>query len=426
MRRFGASPGPSQRFGCLHAGRPKLRRVCGQSGQRELVEIRRLIEGQLFDRVPGGPLRVGGCPRGLPGVEPVPDDGLGVHERLCLVGLRDAAMMSAERFGRQPGHDGLPDPIVRRLDPLSPVTRHDPHEAPRLQIRQAPVDVVARARGVPQDRRGHGAPVRRDELQEVSRLAVEVVDALLDHLLERRPGVENERVRVRLQALGSRASGEVLDEERASARAASDGVGDALRGFVLGAHEVEGETPRVVEPERVDDDAPHVDADEALLEELLQKRAGLGVHASPLAEDEQEPRGVRRSHHLLQQGRAVDVAPVNVVEVQDQSAGAGPAPRAAHAARRTPAGARPAGHRPHGPAAPRSNRPAAGPERDTREPTRPAAGNAASPCCSRAIRQRLSASTTPSIALYATDSRSYAHPRRSPHRSGDIRPSRKC
>ena len=157
--------------------------------------------------------------------------------------------------------------------------------------------------------------MRRDELEQPPRVGIEAAHAPLDHLLERRSGVQEEGVGVRGQALRVHASSEVLDEERASSRSACDGVGHEPCAVVAGAHQVERELPRVFEPERANQDAPDVGALEALLEELLQERARLGVAPLPLPEDEQEARGVRRPHDLGEQGGAVDVAPVHVVEV---------------------------------------------------------------------------------------------------------------
>ena len=171
---------------------------------------------------------------------------------------------------------------------------------------------------MPQDRSRDGPPVSRDELEELSPLRVEAAHALLDDLLERGPGVEDERVRIRRQPLSVRASSQVLDEERATSRAPRDGIGHAFGGFVVAADQIQRETSRILEPERLDEDASDVGAVEALLDEFLEERAGLCVDALALAEDEQEPRRVGRSHDLEKEGRAVDVAPVNVVDVQDR------------------------------------------------------------------------------------------------------------
>ncbi len=225
--------------------------------------------------------------------------------------------MLAKDVGRELGDDGLPDAIVRRLHGLAPVAHRQLHEAPRAQVAQTRIDLGDTARGAPQDRGGQGTSVGRHELEQSPRVGIEALHAPLDHLLERRPGVQQEGVGVRRQALRVHAPGEVLDEERASSRPAGDGVGHALRALVDGTDQVEGELPRLIELERSDEDAPHVGALEALLEQLLQERARLRVPALPLPEDQQEARGVRGTHDLGEQGGAVDVAPVDVVEVQD-------------------------------------------------------------------------------------------------------------
>ena len=317
-RRLRAATGQGEGLRQPHAHPEGLGRPGGQRVERELIEIRGAIERELLDRLRRGALRVGGRPRGLLRVEPVPDDGLGVDHGLRLVRPGEPAMVSAEGFGRELRHDGLPDPIVRRLHRLAAVAHHQAQEATRPQIAEAGIDVVARARGVPQDRRRHRPPVGRDQLEEVACVPVEARHAPLDDLLQGGPCVEDERVGVRRQPLGAHASSEVFDEERAPSRTARDGVGHALRGLVVGAHQIEREPPRVFEPERVHRDGPYVGAVEALLDELLQERAGRGLRALPLAQDEQEPRGAGGSHDLEEQGRAVDVAPLDVVEVQDR------------------------------------------------------------------------------------------------------------
>ena len=337
-------------------------------------------------------------------------------------------MMPAERIGRKQGDDRLPDPIVRRLHRLAAVAHHEVHEATRAEIAEAPRRyrrlALAACRKIEV---ATGRPWVATSSRRSRASRVEAGDALLDHLLER----------------GRRRRGRTRPRSTGGPGPARFGRGPRRRTRCL---PIPGRwrRPRAARlrrwrpSDRARDAArPRARAGSTMMlrTSVPSKPCSRSFFRNGLASASAPCRSPRMSRSRgacggritsEQQGRAVDVAPLHVVEVQDRRTESRQLreQRPQRGERLLPHALRVVDRSDE--AAPRSTRPAGGPGKRQASAQVSGGRGSASPRCSKATRQRLSASTTPSTALYATDSRSYAQPRRITASLRDIRPSRKC
>ena len=157
----------------------------------------------------------------------------------------------------------------------------------------------------------------RDQLEHAACLVVQARDAPVDHRLERGARVGDEGTRVQRQSLRLDAPGQILHEERTPSRASRDRLRYALRPLVR-AEDGQSEAARVVHVERREGDVAQVDSLETVLSQLDEERAVVVFSAIAVAQDDEDRRRSRRARDLAKEHRAVDVAPLHVVEVQDR------------------------------------------------------------------------------------------------------------
>ncbi|MCY1008834.1 hypothetical protein OV079_25410 [Nannocystis pusilla] len=223
-------------------------------------------------------------------------------------------------LGRQGADDQGAAAVVQRLDAGRVVAAAELDQPRGVQAGQAGVDVGRVAEG-PREQAGRQRGAGGGH--QVERGAVargEVVDPRLETCLEGQ-GLGGE--------LGEVGVGELVDQRLEHVRVAAGLVGDR-RGPRLGRQaggDQEGARGRVgvALVEAADVEAGDVELGQhAQLQALElvadQRRAGpLGV----VGDDQQQRRGVGRGQQLGQQAHAVGVAPVEVVEEQDQAAARG-------------------------------------------------------------------------------------------------------
>ena len=308
----------SSRIGAASAPRPALTSAAaraswrarrpaspgaGPEREREAVELGRAVERQRGGGVPGGALGEEGRPRRVAGALVVGGEQLGVGARLLLHG-GEAEVGAAERLRIQALHHQLPDPIVEGLGEVAGAEAPAPDEVLRTQDRERGVggsDAGGAGAGPLLDRpRRH-----RHRLEEAPGVGREAVDPRPEHALQRhaRHGPSG---RDRAHQLG--------DEEGAAVGLPGDGrrqrlvrAGAAEEGAGQGGGLVVGEAAHL------DDLAVHRREGAERAEELA-----LVDLVAPVAGEEQQRGRVGRGEQGGHQLGAVDVAPLEVVEVEDQ------------------------------------------------------------------------------------------------------------
>ena len=158
----------------------------------------------------------------------------------------------------------------------------------------------------------------RDRLQEPPRLARELPDAPPEHLLEGgRPG--------RLEAVGELAPlgqimRELVDEIGAAARFAGDHLDQVLGDVAVLAEEEPCQVAGLLGGQRFDHDLATLGARGLILAGLQQPgQAGVRLTVlAPVAAEEQQGRRIGGTHQVGEEVGAIEVAPVEVVDIQDQ------------------------------------------------------------------------------------------------------------
>jgi hypothetical protein len=243
---------------------------------------------------------------------------LEVRARHRLERARELPVALPEPGRREGRHDRLADPIVRRLDDLVSVAEARAHEPLRAKLADERIQRAPRVARVSHNRHRERAPAHRDHLDEPPRVDREPLEAPADDLLERKRRRRDSRVVRRSRAAARPHSArELLDEERASARFSRDRVGHLHGSGVVGAEQGEGETPRLVGGERPDRMLAHVGAGGPEGGGLEQEGVRLRVLVA-VRHHEQKRRCLGRSHQLEEQRRAVAVAPLHVVDEDDE------------------------------------------------------------------------------------------------------------
>ena len=208
---------------------------------------------------------------------------------------------------------------MAHLDRLAPAAIPAAHEAPRPEAGYELVDSLEDARGVAREGELHGATAHADDLDEATRRGLEHREPLGDHVVERHGAEGRGRICARPFALASRDEGahELLDKEGAPAGLAGDRLRDLEGRRALRVEQRARERPRVVHRERPDREIAHLGRNRPAGAHLEHEGARGRLLVAVGHHDEQRRRE-RGAHGLEQQVDAVGVAPLHVVDPEDQ------------------------------------------------------------------------------------------------------------
>ena len=225
-------------------------------------------------------------------------------------------MVRASDFGRKLCRHRLANTVVGHLDDFAAVAQPAPDEAMRTQQPDelvGPVVDLGRRRS---NRDRNGSAFDRDHLEQASCILRQLPSALAHHLLERHGRQIHGSCRCVGGSRACETARELLDEKRATARLAGDGARDEPRSL-LRSEQREGQPLGVVRRKRADVQLPHRDplrhARPHRTQEVAVRRFVL-----PVAHDEQHSER-RRTKQLEQQRGAVGIAPLCVVDIEDES-----------------------------------------------------------------------------------------------------------
>ena len=161
---------------------------------------------------------------------------------------------------------------------------------------------------------GSGRPPTATILEQAPSVARQAIEPLRDHLSER------ERVEgPTIVAVGEVhiVTHELLDEKRTSPRLARGRAGRSLRHLVGAIEQRQGEPHGVRRVERPHGDVAHLGALGPAIAYLFEKRAGLRLLV-PVSHHVENGRRIRRAHEVEEKRGAVGVAPLRVVDVEDE------------------------------------------------------------------------------------------------------------
>ncbi len=240
----------------------------------------------------------------------MPGEGFGVCVGGRLHHLREPPVVLASRVRRELRDDRLADAVVDRLHDFAPAAHAPAHEVPSLKEVDQLVRRCELCRAAHR-RHGQRAASHGDDLDESSGFLREACQAFGDHLVECDLGVAG------VVMLARRAARELFHEERAPVGLAANRLGHLAGRVVVRGQERERETPGIVGLERPDVDVVRRRARWPSRVELGQKWRRVRVLCA-IGEDEHHRWRVRWAHELEEQGRAVGVAPPDVVEVDHQ------------------------------------------------------------------------------------------------------------
>ena len=274
--------------------------------------------------------------------EEVDRDGLGVGVGAGLQGPGEPLVAVSGSLGGGARQHGVADALVDRLDDVVAVAHPDAHEARSAQERDGPRrrigdDRVTGPRLRASQQHGHRQRTARDrdQLEQRARRLRQARDPPRDDVVEadRRASGIHVAFKVRFERAPRRGAGS--PDSRATAPPPSR----ARRRPPRRAGRAPGASPPPSSSGRtttVRASAPSGHAARSAA------RKGLVVaSSSPVRHEDEQGRGVRRPHELEEQGGAVGVAPVCVVDEDDERLAARRARETARAARRRPAGAAP-------------------------------------------------------------------------------------
>lgn len=243
--------------------------------------------------------------------EHVRREGLEIRALRRLKHGRQPTVVLPQPIPGQKAHDGFTDAVVNRLGDLAVVAEAHPREPLILEERErighASLDLRSRSEG----RDGEGPSRNGHGLGQPARLRREAVKALADHLLE---GDDGERRGRRADPVAM-APHELLDEEGASPRLVHDSKRRPLAKRVRRTEERQRQEVRLAGRQRTHVDLAHVARPAG--RHLHQKRTRVRVFLSRRHHEKQRRR-VRRPHDFDEQRDAVGVAPLNVVDENDE------------------------------------------------------------------------------------------------------------
>lgn len=342
LGRLGAAAGVDQRF----AERLLERRAGGVGLRPELerpaIEPHGPLERQRFDRLGRGALGQLDRARAVPGAEEIAGQRLGAPASVAVEGPGQPAEDIGAPLAGEPGGDHLAQPIVVGLELVVTGAVPAAHQGRGAQERIGGRLVVAEIGGA----RGHGAIHRAaghgQDLQQPARRVGQRGGAGAQQRVERDDGRGGPGPTGPVLA---RRPGQLADEDGTPARLAGHGDGQPVvrgrhageqrarqrRGLGLGQHgQLEGRDPHA--------GAAH-GAERG--QRQAQASAGVGLVAA-VGDDEQERRRRGGREQLDEQRPAVGVAPLQVVDDEDER------PVAPHAGQHL--AQRPPGPAPPGPA----------------------------------------------------------------------------
>ncbi len=312
-RRFPAPPGLAEREAELGQELAPALRTAGAEIDGLPVETRGLVERERGGRV----ARTGKeIPTGLlvaaDGQE-MRGEHLGVcaARRLELHG--EPQMMAREPLGGDVPHDRLADPIVIGLDVVHLARAPGAHEVPGSERRERGERIGRELRCTCRHALLDGPARHGDDLEEALRVGAEALEAAAQDLLERQ--------RRRIVAVGSGGSrdvaSELQNEERAPFRLDRDG-GGTPQGIRLGAAEQRArQVAGLGLRQRENFEASHLL--HAEVEQLRERVAPSRLLRAIGSEKEQRWR-IRRPEDLGEEASAVEVAPLQIVDEQDEGA----------------------------------------------------------------------------------------------------------
>ncbi len=277
------------------------------------VEAGGMVERQLARGLVGRALGERGAALALPAPEQMDGERLEVDGGRGLEHAGEVPVMGSQVAGRELLDDGLPDAVVTGLDDLVAFAEPDADEA--FAAKQ--LDVVVRRASLStrgrEDGYGEGPSRDRHRLRKTARARGKPVEPIA-HDIRKRPERERRADRRRLHPV---ASYELLDEKGAAMGFARDGARRSLGQLVGGTDPGERERLGLLDLEGADADVADVGGDGPALVHLEQEGARGGLLLS-IRQEEQDRRRVRGPHHLVEQRDAVDVAPLHVVDVEDE------------------------------------------------------------------------------------------------------------
>ena len=207
------------------------------------------------------------------------------------------------------------------LDNLDSVPEPGAEEPARARRPDGLVEALAHARG-PRDHGDRQGPAADGhDLEEAPPVVGQALDALRDHLAQRQR-VEGRAVGARGDAVEPRedvhvVAHELLDEKRASLGLARGGARHPLRSVVGAIEQCESEALGFRVRERSHGDVERRGAIRPAIPDLLEERAGLRLF-QPVGENVEDRGRVGRPHEIEEERRAVGVAPLGVVDVDDE------------------------------------------------------------------------------------------------------------
>ena len=317
LGRLGAAAGVGQRIAQPLPEGPGLVHRSGMEFHGDPVESRGVVEGQRTSGLVGSARIELASARRIAGPAVMPGEDLGIDRSGGGENRRQPFVVPLQAIRRQVRHDRLPDPVVIDLDVVvqgQADATDQTGRAERGQGHPAPTTQLAglEGQGLPDraSRNGHGPqqPLGLLRLPLDPRpehfIQVELADLLpaIDRLTPlNMPDqlVDEQRVPTRLPRhhvrLGSRHG--VLPPQKDQCQLARLGLRQRLDGQLA-----------VVEPGGAGDDR---------LADLGQERTPLSVFRAEATQEQQDGR-LRRAEQVREQDGAIDVAPLKVVDGQDQ------------------------------------------------------------------------------------------------------------
>ncbi len=203
-----------------------------------------------------------------------------------------------------------------RFDHLAPLTQACTHETPCPQQGDELWGRVAGVRCDSDGRHGQRAAAHGHDLEQTPRVLGQARRALSQDLVERDHAQRGHALAIRRAMVSGRAARQLLDQERVAARLARDARGNILRGGLARAQKRGGQATRIVERERLDLDLAYLGALGPSPAQIRKKGTGRRVFRA-VRRHQQDWRRRGRPHHLHEEGGAVGVAPLNVVDEDD-------------------------------------------------------------------------------------------------------------
>ena len=312
LGRFGAAAGVGQGVAELDL---QLRPLGGRAHaqvEREAVEAGRPVEREGLGcfrrrrrRILGGRLRIARA--------------VVVHGQHLRIGTADREQRRGQPvvaflqgLGRQARHHGVADAVVVRLDLLAAERAAGPHQVRRAQDRLRAFALLLQIGGPVGHAHVDRHPGHRDHVEEAPRERWQPGHAGCDDVVER-------DLHGRGLSVGLGETHELLDEIRVAPGLARDRFRRRVPRPRLAGDQRLRQLLRLRGRQLADDDVPHLQGriGRPLGQDALEQRSGIGFLAS-IAPDQQERGRIRRAHQVFEQGPAVHVPPLQVVDEEHE------------------------------------------------------------------------------------------------------------